>query len=74
MRGRERGGGALVSPGRMFVRKLLEVARQLGIQTVAEGIETPEELRWVRAPGVDFVQGYLSSRPRAAPATRFFTG
>ncbi|MFP2932207.1 EAL domain-containing protein [Pyxidicoccus sp. 3LG] len=59
-----------------IVRKLLEIARQLGIQTVAEGIETPEELRWVRAHGVDFVQGYLIARPQGAPAeaTPFFTG
>jgi len=59
-----------------IVQKMLEIARQLGIQTVAEGIETPEELRWVRAHGVDFVQGYLISRPQAVPAdaTPFFTG
>lgn len=58
-----------------IVQKLLEIARQLGIQTVAEGIETPEELRWVRSHGVDFVQGYLISRPQGVPseATPFFT-
>ena len=31
------------------------------------GIETPEELRWVRAHGVDYVQGYLVSRPQSPP-------
>jgi EAL domain-containing protein (putative c-di-GMP-specific phosphodiesterase class I) len=59
-----------------IVKKLLEIARTLGIQTVAEGIETPEELRWVRTHGVDYVQGYLISRPQSPPAgtTPFFTG
>jgi EAL domain-containing protein (putative c-di-GMP-specific phosphodiesterase class I) len=51
-----------------ITRKLLELAQQLGILTVAEGIETPEELRWVRAHGVDFVQGYLIARPASPPA------
>jgi EAL domain-containing protein (putative c-di-GMP-specific phosphodiesterase class I) len=51
-----------------IVQKLLEIARQLGIRTVAEGIETPEELSWVRRHGVDFVQGYLIARPTAVPA------
>ncbi|RKH69906.1 EAL domain-containing protein [Corallococcus aberystwythensis] len=52
-----------------IVQKLLEIAKQLGIQTVAEGIETAEELSWVRRHGVDFVQGYLIARPAAAPAS-----
>ncbi|WP_426750628.1 EAL domain-containing protein [Myxococcus sp. Y35] len=52
-----------------IVEKLLEIARTLGIRTVAEGIETHEELRWVRAHGVDFVQGYLISRPQSPPVT-----
>ena len=52
-----------------IVQKLLEIARQLGIQTVAEGIETPEELSWVRRHGVDFVQGYLIAKPAGAPAS-----
>ncbi|WAM28870.1 EAL domain-containing protein [Myxococcus sp. NMCA1] len=58
-----------------IVEKLLEIARTLGIRTVAEGIETHEELRWVRAHGVDFVQGYLIARPQSPPvgATPSFT-
>ena len=51
-----------------ITQKLLEIAQQLGIRTVAEGIETPEELRWVREHGVDYVQGYLIARPQSPPA------
>jgi EAL domain-containing protein (putative c-di-GMP-specific phosphodiesterase class I) len=51
-----------------IVQKLLEIAQKLGIQTVAEGIETTEELAWVRRHGVDFVQGYLIAKPSDVPA------
>ncbi|HSP80413.1 MAG TPA: EAL domain-containing protein [Myxococcaceae bacterium] len=50
-----------------ITQKLLELAQKLGILTVAEGIETPEELRWVRQHGVDFVQGYLIAKPQNPP-------
>jgi EAL domain-containing protein (putative c-di-GMP-specific phosphodiesterase class I) len=30
---------------------------------VAEGVETPEQLAWVRAQGIEFCQGYLFARP-----------
>ncbi len=49
--------------------KLLEIAQMVGIQTVAEGIETPGELQWVSEHGGDFVQGYLVARPQALPAS-----
>jgi len=51
----------------LIARKILETAHELGLQTVAEGIETPEELAWVQAHGADFVQGYLLGRPASAP-------
>lgn len=50
-----------------ITEKLLELAQKLNILTVAEGIETPEELRWVRQHGVDFVQGYLIAKPASPP-------
>lgn len=58
-------------PYKAFITlKLVEIAQKLGIQTVAEGIETPEELRWARMHGVDYVQGYLVARPQSPPSTR----
>ncbi len=47
--------------------KLLERARQLGIRTVAEGVETQGELDWLRDKGADYVQGYLIAPPSADP-------
>ncbi|MBD2182803.1 EAL domain-containing protein [Planktothrix sp. FACHB-1355] len=47
--------------------KILELASHLNIQTIAEGIESPEELDWVRQRGATFVQGYLISQPTTFP-------
>lgn len=51
----------------LITRKILEIAQQLGIQTVAEGVEVPEELAWLREHGADYVQGYLIARPATPP-------
>ncbi len=50
-----------------LVDNLLNVATILGIDTLAEGIETEGELRWVQAHGARYVQGYLLGRPSAVP-------
>jgi uncharacterized protein (TIGR02266 family) len=50
-----------------IVAKLLESARNLGIRTVAEGVESEGEWRWFRARRVDFVQGFLFARPASPP-------
>ncbi|HEX8272308.1 MAG TPA: EAL domain-containing protein [Longimicrobiaceae bacterium] len=47
--------------------KLLEMAAELGVRTIAEGVETEEEWRWLRDRGVDYVQGYLFARPATPP-------
>ncbi len=46
---------------------IVQVARQLGVQTIAEGIETAEQAEQVRAVGADFGQGYHFARPMALP-------
>ena len=51
----------------LVVRKLLETAQELKLKTVAEGIETAEELAWVKEHGADFVQGYYFARPASPP-------
>ncbi|EKU25721.1 bifunctional diguanylate cyclase/phosphodiesterase [Xanthomonas graminis] len=42
---------------------LLTLGRSLGLDVVAEGVETEEQLQWLRAHGCDQVQGYLLGRP-----------
>ena len=50
-----------------IVGKLLELARSLGIEAVAEGIETEAEWRWLRDHGADYLQGYYIARPGSSP-------
>ena len=49
------------------LRALLQIAETFGSGLVAEGIETPEELRIVRDLGVRFAQGYYLGRPAIRP-------
>jgi EAL domain-containing protein (putative c-di-GMP-specific phosphodiesterase class I) len=50
-----------------IAQKILEIAEELGIRSVAEGIETVEELRWIRTHGATFAQGYFIARPNTFP-------
>jgi len=45
------------------VASTLALAQGLGIVTTAEGVETEEQFEYMRAAGVDLVQGYLFGRP-----------
>jgi diguanylate cyclase (GGDEF)-like protein/PAS domain S-box-containing protein len=45
---------------------IVELTRTLGIRSVAEGVETPEHLRMVRAAGCDLAQGWLLGQPMPA--------
>ena len=42
---------------------VLTLSRRLNMLTVAEGVETQEQARWLRDRGVHFFQGYWISRP-----------
>ena len=46
-----------------ILRSLVELAGRWGAAVIAEGIETPEQLRLVRELGVSAGQGYLLGRP-----------
>jgi PAS domain S-box-containing protein len=46
-----------------MVRGIVAIARELGLLTVAEGIEDRPALELLRSYGVDFAQGYLIGRP-----------
>lgn len=61
-----------------IVRVIIGLARALGLEVIAEGIETPEQLNAIRGLGCAYGQGYLFSRPvpseeaeRILEATRF---
>jgi EAL domain-containing protein (putative c-di-GMP-specific phosphodiesterase class I)/FixJ family two-component response regulator len=49
---------------RIVVNKSIEIAHELGMRVVAEGVETIEQFEFIRAHGCDVAQGYLFSRPK----------
>lgn len=48
---------------RMMIEHIVAVARKMGLKTVAEGVETPEECDLLTQLGCDRIQGYLIARP-----------
>ena len=46
-----------------LVRMLIELARGLGLKTVAEGVETEDVADWLRLAKVDMMQGYYFGKP-----------
>jgi EAL domain-containing protein (putative c-di-GMP-specific phosphodiesterase class I) len=51
-----------------IVRTIVELARVMGMDVVAEGIETREQYRLLREMGCCYGQGYLFARPLTAEA------
>jgi diguanylate cyclase (GGDEF)-like protein len=53
--------------GRTIVATIIGLARAFNMSTVAEGVETHGQLAFLEQAGCDESQGYLHSRPVAAP-------
>lgn len=51
----------------MFVKNVIDFAQMNGIMTIAEGVETCDELSAVISYGVDLIQGYYTARPAPEP-------
>jgi EAL domain-containing protein (putative c-di-GMP-specific phosphodiesterase class I) len=47
----------------IIVRSIIDLARNLGLQVVAEGVENPEVCELLADLGCDRVQGFLFGRP-----------
>ena len=50
-------------PRQAIVRAIDQVCRDLGIDVIAEGVETVEEYAWLANEGVRLFQGYLFAKP-----------
>ena len=46
-----------------LVKAIVDLSRDLGLKTVAEGVETQEQLDLLKSLGCDFVQGFLLAKP-----------
>ena len=52
---------------RKLVHAMINLAHNLNLEVVAEGVETPEQLALLRLFGCDQAQGYLISKPLPLP-------
>lgn len=53
-----------------IVSAIIAMAKELQVTTLAEGVETEEQLEFLRSKGCDYIQGYYFSKPLEA---KFFT-
>lgn len=54
------------SEDRAIVSAIINIARSLGLKTIAEGVETTDQLDYLREQGCDEIQGYYYSKPLVA--------
>jgi EAL domain-containing protein (putative c-di-GMP-specific phosphodiesterase class I) len=47
----------------LIVKNCLNLFKELNITTLAEGIETEQEMLWLRETGIELMQGYFFARP-----------
>lgn len=51
----------------LFVRTLLDLARNFGMQTVAEWVDNEADAMLLKGLGVDYLQGFLIGKPEITP-------
>jgi EAL domain-containing protein (putative c-di-GMP-specific phosphodiesterase class I) len=56
-----------------ITRAVIQLGHALGIEVVAEGVETPEQLDFLIQEGCDLTQGFLLGHPLEAEAWRGVT-
>lgn len=50
-----------------IVDSIISLAQALGLNSIAEGVETVEQRDWLKTHGCDSLQGYLIARPMPEP-------
>lgn len=54
--------------GTMFIKTIVNIGKTLGMNVVAEGVETAQQVAFLKEIGCDVYQGYYCSKPLAADA------
>jgi len=55
-----------------LIRAIIAMAHSLELSVVAEGVESPEQLEYLRQQGCDYLQGFLLGRPMPAEEYQTF--
>jgi len=55
------------SRGKMIVKSIVTMAKDLEMQTVAEGVETKEQVEFLSEIGCDLAQGFYYAKPMPIP-------
>jgi EAL domain-containing protein (putative c-di-GMP-specific phosphodiesterase class I) len=63
-----KGSGSLATPN--LVRTIVMMGQDLGLDVVAEGIETPAQVEWLKRIGCTHGQGYYFSKPMDVPGAQ----
>ncbi len=58
--------------GLTVIQYLTQMLKQLGFTVIAEGVETEEQLEWIRRADCDLVQGFYYAKPMSIPEFRSF--
>lgn len=58
----------LIPAARLILRTLIELAQEIGMTVVCEGVETLEQLNLVKRLGGQVIQGYLTGKPMTPEA------
>ncbi|MEX0644355.1 MAG: EAL domain-containing protein, partial [Parvularculaceae bacterium] len=61
-------GVASSRENQLFVRTLLDLARNFGMKTVAEWVDNEADAMLLKGLGVDYLQGYLIGKPEINPS------
>lgn len=61
-------GVASSRENQLFVRTLLDLARNFGMQTVAEWVDNEADAMLLKGLGVDYLQGFLIGKPEINPS------
>jgi EAL domain-containing protein (putative c-di-GMP-specific phosphodiesterase class I) len=55
-----------------IVKTIVQLAKDLGIRAIAEGVETQEQLTWLKSLGCSYAQGYYFGKPMNPEQARDF--
>ncbi|QRX81898.1 bifunctional diguanylate cyclase/phosphodiesterase [Glaciimonas sp. PAMC28666] len=57
-----------VTEDKAIVRAMIELGRHMNLRVIAEGVETDEQLDFLRQHGCNLIQGYILGRPMSLDA------